>query len=187
MRKLLILMLVLGMASWAVAVPIITVPGTVTVGDTFNVTISGTAAEASGDGPGTPNNPMGGWSGILGLGYPTYTSYPLGVANPYISFVSMTPVATTAAGGMQATGSNNYGAAKFTAGSASPWGETTDVDAGLWFTYTLSADAVGTTSVDEVNPGYPYNVRTSYAIEIVPEPMTMVLLGLGGLLLRRRK
>jgi hypothetical protein len=63
------------------------------------------------------------------------------------------------------------------------------------FSITLSSDAAGTidpfmSSNDRVMSGlmvHGWNENTYSGVTIVPEPMTIMLLGLGGLFLRRRK
>ena len=187
MRKLLIFMLVLGMASLATAVPTITVSNaTPNPGDTIQVYITGTAAEASGPG-GTPG---GGYSGFMAIDYTNYNyyNYPTS-SSPYLSITSFSPTITTAAGGYAAASGPSYGAAYWAAMPLLPWAEATDVDAGLWFTYNVSIDGVAgdVEVIDILDNAYGIIGSATVTITEIPEPMTMVLLGLGGLFLRRRK
>ena len=90
-------------------------------------------------------------------------------------------------------GSNNY----YTAYSGYAWGAAQSLDPtppvtdGDWASWDFSADTVGTGSFDFYN----YNVSSYYVegtqtfniVAVVPEPITIALLGLGGLFLRRRK
>jgi hypothetical protein len=154
MRKLFILIMVFGVASWAAATPIFGVHGLdpsnqIPVGGTFSVTITGTAAEATGDGDGIP---PGGACGAVGLDYSLYSN---GFDNPYISFVDiMGGIVETAAGGRAVvsadTGFPGWCARK----GAGDWSEATDVDSGLWFTWYLTADAVGTTQVELLDTSF---------------------------------
>ena len=179
MRKLLILMLVLGVASMATAVPTLTVSNNNPApGDTIQVYITGTAAEASGSG----GVPPGGYSGMLGVDYVAY-GYLGG--SPYLTIVPP-PAITTAAGGYAYAGPM-YALEFWSAASTPPWNEATDVDVGLWFTYNvLVTGAAGQSEViDLLNNAM--GIIATQPITIVPEPMTMALLGLGALFLRRRK
>ena len=179
MRKLLILVMVLGMASWAMATPTITVSNsTPENGDVIQVYISGTASEATGDG----GTPAGGYSGFVAL---DYANLGFTGASPYLT-LGAGPAVTSYAGGM-AYNSTSGGMQYFLAASNVPWAEGTDVDTGLWFTYDVTVTGVEGDSevIDLLN-----NTATSVGsvtIDIIPEPMTMALLGLGGLFLRRRK
>ena len=184
MRKLLILVMVLGMASLASAVPVLTVSdSSPTVGDTFYLYISGTAGDATGDGTGSP---VGGYESMITLDYANYASYVITNANPYISIASSGTV-ENAAGGLGGASAQTYGNPKFVAAPAGgSWSEVTDVDAGLWFTYEMYADSVGVSLVG-LTADWGSSEIGAIPITVVPEPITMALLGLGGLFLRRRK
>ena len=179
MRKLLILMLVLGMASMASALPTITVSdSTPNPGDTIQVYITGTAAEACGTG----GVPIGGYSGFLAIDYVAYG--PPG-GSPYLAWTGG-PAVTTAAGG-NASASPTTGMQYYAAIPVAPWTEPTDVDIGLWFTFdVLVTGAAGQSEVIDLLNNVVGGIG-QVQIDIVPEPMTMALLGLGGLFLRRRK
>jgi hypothetical protein len=179
MKKLLILTLVLGMVSMAVATPTITVSNSTPVnGEVIQVYITGTAADANPDG----STATGGWSGFVAIDYATLG--PTG-GTMYLS-LSPNPAVTPAAGGY-AQYSTSSALEYFAAMPLLPWAEETDVDAGLWFTYDVTVNGVDGDSelIDLLDNAL--GIVTSVQINIIPEPITMALLGLGGLFLRRRK
>ena len=56
---------------------------------------------------------------------------------------------------------------------------------GVWATFVVEGLAEGTYSVQVQDNNY--DTQDTATVTIVPEPMTMALLGLGGLLIRRKK
>jgi hypothetical protein len=61
------------------------------------------------------------------------------------------------------------------------------VSTGTWFTIDLTGLAEGTYSFDLLDYKAASTVIASESGNVVPEPITIALLGLGGLFLRRRK
>ena len=184
MKKLLILLLVLGMASWAAATPVISGSTEIdqTAGTKISITVSGTVDEASGGAAGNSNTPAGGGGWWLWVDYYSFSDQ-----------ISNVSAGTIAMGGLKDFDVTKYpgDGFKFVAGTNPTWAETTDVDSGEWFTFDLevAADA-------EVDDTYDISLLTEswseigssiFTVTVVPEPMTIALLGLGGLFLRRRK
>ena len=168
MKKLLVLMLVLGMGSLASAALVLDVPGSALVGADFVVTITGTTdvlgAGAGGDiGMGL----YGDGAALIRSGGPTGNAGLNGIMGSY----------------------NSWDGYELTAGEAVSNGNAADdaVD-GIWFEFTGNSAVMGTFTFDFYNYDVSSSVATqSGSINIIPEPMTFALLGLGGLFLRRRK
>ena len=177
MRKLVILMLVLGMASFASAGLVLTIedtsgtvdPDTLVKGESYTVWVSGLEADQSITG------------GVYG---------PAGTAADWTKVSLSNPVVEDAAGD---TSGNSYVGAYFGYDFAA--GDTStailpDGADGKWFSWDLDADAVGDFSLllyDYTNINQTTALSTTTGKVLIPEPMTIALLGLGGLLLRRRK
>jgi hypothetical protein len=182
MKKLLILSMVFGMSSLAAAVPTISASDLFPEhGDTIEVYITGTAADASTDGV----DNTGGFSAYIVV---DYANYGTSGGSPYLTLLNGSlPTATEAAAGGWATATTGgTSSGYFSAAASMPWAEATDVDVGLWFTYEFTVDGLDGDSerIDIVDHG---SIVASVTIGIIPEPMTMALLGLGGLLLRKRR
>lgn len=177
MKKLLILMLVLGMASAANAVVVsyeyrdaaatsVISAVDVTVSTDFTLVIIGDREGADG----------WSWGGKI---------YDHAAQGGVADMTSASMVGTNAGSMRGISGySITYDGYDFTAGDLGTGGADDD-----WFIINLSVlggQDSGTVTIDSLNPDY--TVLESMSIDVIPEPMTIALLGLGSLvLLRRRK
>jgi len=158
MKKLLVLMLVLGMASMASAGLTITAPATVAAGAPFTVVISGLAAD-------TPAYGSLFTDGLAdGDGY-TFLPAVGDIRQQYDFFAS-------------------YGTYDFTVGAGI---NSLTVD-GDWVQLDLVAGAVGDVyNMNMTDDSFTGSLDSATVTVVVPEPITMSLLAVGGLFLRRRK
>ncbi len=181
MKKLLILMLVLGLASTASAVPVIVGPSEIDIAVGYiTLTLEGTEAEASQN----MSPAGGGYMGVLWVDYAVYGGQLSNVSAP-----------TNAMGGLaDSGGSGPYmpsGLVFVGAPAAGDWNEDTDVDVGAWFTFQL--DMLGGALVDDtydvqiLSDWGIGNLVYTHTVTVIPEPATMALLGLGSLFLMRRR
>ncbi len=159
MKKLLVLALVCGMASLASAALVWAENDTtINVGDTFTFTLVNT-------------------DGVLP------TSIWIGLSDGTVAKWNSGEV--TAAAGSTATLTMAAWGAEYNAISYPDAPGVGTFVAGTWATFVLEgiAQGVATLSIEDAGG----TVLDSLAVTVVPEPATMVLLGLGALVLRRKK
>ncbi|AQT67068.1 hypothetical protein STSP2_00208 [Anaerohalosphaera lusitana] len=160
MKKLMVLALVLGIGSMAAAGLSVVAPEEIQVGDTVTVQI------VSDD----------------GLQYDGYISVDLGGAAVWSGDDTMTDITVPAS---TTTFYGTYGDGSFWAFTNSDTSVTDALTPGTGFEFGLTGAAEGTATLTLYNSGFsPISTST---VNVVPEPMTLGLLGIGGLFLRRRK
>ena len=162
MRKLLILMLVLGMAPLACAtVSLVSSAATVGISEAATIQVSSDVDDLA-------------WAGYIGYTY----------ANASITTMAALP----AAGSLGGVGAGPGGWLGYWQLSAADNTPPNTIDVGVQF----SGAAMGTATGSYDFYLYDGNWTTAspwgtFTLTVIPEPITMALLGLGGLLLRRRK
>jgi len=167
MKKLLILVLVFGLAS-------VSYGSLVPVASNFTAVLSGTTLTIS-----SAVGIAAGSNMIVGF-------WDTGGTRTF-SNGAILPSSATANGGslrglaVYSDPTNGYGA-DFTAGSTGLESPVWDAVAGPWFSVTYNGAVGDALDVENVANAYA-SVGTIY---VTPEPVTIALLGLGGLLLRRR-
>ena len=178
MRKLVMLMLVLGMVSMANAALTLVVDG-VEVGDAITIAPSDTIMVGIYDDAGGAKFDVS-----VQIEEQAY-----GVDNPYGSWTMgngvYAPPAITAAYNIYMGYYTGYGDIWYMVGTD----PTTNVNSiGLLGEYEFHCDGEGSVQIDLTDSSLTA-VLDSLTItqSVIPEPMTLALLGLGGLLLRRRK
>lgn len=168
MKKLLILVLVLGVAQLASATIFLSVDGTtqagsgvtVGVGDSITVYVVDTA----------------------GVDHKNY--WDMAMSQPA---TMATPIASAAAGELSAVTDYSTGTLyDFELLAAKGLG-TPDIGSQFSAIFTATGIAGETFTMDLLEGASPYGNEDSLTITIVPEPATMAILGLGALLLRRKK
>jgi len=167
MKKLLVLLMVLGLATSAQAALSISLSETtVLTGDTV------TASVVSSD--------NGNWIGYFIL------------SEDQVMWTD--PVAADYSGSWTTSGIGNLGYVAAVPGysavydmSAASNLQPTDVVAGTQFSISIVGQQIGTIYLGMADADYNPIAGTLTSLVVVPEPMTIALLGLGGLFLRRRK
>ena len=169
MKKLLILALVVGLASvsYGYLVP---------VASTFSAVLSGTTL--------TIKSSVGLASGLANA--ENVGLYDLSGTHTFTSPAILPSSATATAGSLRAINvfnntTDGYGM-DIWAGSTGSESPVWDAAAGDWYTVTYSGHVGDALDVENVQNAY----HSEGTIYVTPEPMTIALLGLGGLLLRRR-
>ncbi len=161
MKKLLVLMLVLGMASLASAGLSIRISGEPGAGEQFSVILSGLVSDLGG-------------GEIAGAIETAIAADDHGVIKPTVGLGS-----TTDSFGAFGTYDFSIGVGNDVTG----W--TSDGD---WVEVVFTAGLAGTSYEFALQDGtFSHVYGSEIGVTVTPEPMTMVLLGLGGLFLRRRK
>lgn len=176
MRKLLILMLVLGLTSVANATLYLDWGGDDTVSETTVATSTTVSISVNSD-------TVLDWAGYLVIYYPDLDEGSLSNG-----------AKTAAAGDMASIAWDEYVSSPpawydyqgyFLVAAESPE-PAVPMTTGTWFTADFHCDTEGTLVIVLEDAGTG-NQLDSIIVHQIPEPMTIALLGLGGLLLRRRK
>ena len=178
MKKVVTLVLVLSMVSMASATPTITGPTVISGPGTYTYTVVGEADDAVTRGIFVNLATEGYYASTLPTGITSINgnmSAPLTTTGGAVrmGFVGSAPTVTISA---------YYVGIKFTA-----TGGTANVPvlAGDWFTFDVVVDSSFTgMRLDASTTSY---TTSGNYLDVIPEPATMALLGLGGLLLRRKK
>jgi len=183
MKKLLTLFLVLGLSSMASALTVnLSLDGSTAMGTTMDVDVAdlGDAISLS---------VISDTSGVNGIYYNALSMYTTSSTEP----ATITNVTyTTKAGDLGAVTDYSYMFTNQLYFSLVAGGTTVLPSAGVQFTFDLTPSTsleVGDTFDFWITVPNDDNATPSHtvAVTIVPEPMTILLLGIGGLFLRRRK
>ncbi len=188
MKKAIVtLVFVLSIASMASAIPLISVDkATIGIGEVATITITGTAAEAGSITDGGGGN-YAVWADYTN-GNHVYDMYP-GINGVVI----MSNVQILAGAGGAADAEAVYPIATydgFDIAAASVFNATSGeyeqlVQAADWFTVDITGIGVGTIAMELTNSASSVRLA-SVDVTVVPEPTTLLLLGLGAVMFRKK-